>query len=106
MTPDYAGLTDQELLNKLDDAAFVDRFEHSEEWKMLREAGDRLAKQATYRMLKTDPIKDPTAIIECQITIKLCQNILRGIINGIKTEGAIAFKEAKERGLNLPLSNA
>lgn len=94
-----ADLTNEELLSRLDDATFIARFEGSDDWKLIREACERLAKQADYNLDNIDPIKDPTGIIECQITRKFCRNILRGIVNGIKNEGKIAFQQAKERGI-------
>ncbi len=102
MSPqDIADLSDKDLLAKLEDAVFIDRFENSDDWKLIREACERLAKQAEYELDRTDPIKNPTKIIECQIVKKFCRNMLRGIINSIKAEGKLAFDEAGERDLNL-----
>lgn len=96
---DFSRLADQDLVRKLDDAAFIARFEASEDWKLFREACERLARQAEHEMDRIDPIKDPTGIIERQVVKKLCRNVVRGIINGLKEEGKLAFAEAKERGL-------
>lgn len=100
MNPDYSKLRDKELLDKLDDAAFIARFEQSEDWKLFREACKRLGDLAEYEMDRLDPIKEPSAIIERQVVKKFCRNVVRSIISGLKAEGALAFEEAKERRLN------
>lgn len=105
MQIDYSELTNEQLLTKLDDAVLLDRFENQEDWKLIQGSASRLAEQAEYKLLRTDPIKNPTAIIEYQITIKFCRNVLKGIINGIKNEGRLVFDEIKDRGLDLPLNN-
>ena len=96
---DTSKLSREDILQKLDDAAFVQRFEKSEDWKFFREACEHLARQAEYEMDRTDPLKNPSKIIELQVVKKFCRNIVGSIINGIKAEGAIAFQEARDRKL-------
>ena len=98
-----SSLSDKDLMAKLDNAAFIARFEMSEDWLLFREAAERLAKQADYELDRVDPIKDPTKVIECQITRKLCRNVLKGIINSFKAEGELAFDESRDRNLNLQI---
>lgn len=101
MESDLTTLSDKELLKRLDNAAFIDRFEKSEDWKLFREACKHLADKADYMMLRISPIDDPAGIIECQVISKFCKDMIRGIINGIKSEGKIAFEEGKNRKLPL-----
>lgn len=96
---DTSKLSREQILEKLDDAAFVERFERSEDWKFFRSACEHLAKQAEYEMDRTDPLKNPSKIIELQVVKKFCRNVVGSIINGIKSEGKIAFEEARERKL-------
>jgi hypothetical protein len=96
---DASKMSEEEILRKLDDAAFIQRFEKSEDWKFFREACEHLARQAEREMDHTDPIKNPTAIIECQVTKKFCKNVVGSIVNGIKSMGKLAFEEAKDRGI-------
>lgn len=96
---DYDRLSNQELLQKLDDAAFIERFERGDDWKLFREACRRLADQAAFEMDRIDPIKDPTGIIERQVIRKFCQNTVLGIIRSFKEEGKVAFNEARAREL-------
>ena len=92
-------LTDRELLKKLDDAEFIAEFERGEKWLLFREAAQRLAAQAEYKLDRINPIEDPTGVTECQVIKKFCRNVLQNIINGIKSEGELAFNEAKARRL-------
>lgn len=96
---DMSDNTAKELVDKLEDAAFIQRFEHSDDWKLFREACEHLASLAAHQILYTDA-KDTQAIIEHQITIKFCRNILKSIISGIKEEGRIAFNEMRDRGID------
>lgn len=96
---DYANLSNEEIIQKLDDAAFISRFETSEDWKLFREACRHLALQAGHILERTDPLKEPSTIIECQVVKKFCSNMIHGIVNGLKNEGKLAFDEAKDRGL-------
>ena len=105
MNPDFSQLPDHDLIKKLDDAAFIARFEASDDWRLFREACDRLVRQAEHTLDNTDPLKDPTGVIECQVIKKFCRNIVRGIISGLKSEGRLAFDEAKARGLRNVLPN-
>lgn len=96
---DFEKLSNKELIRKLNEGAFAHHFETGKEWKLFREALDRLASQAQYKLTLIDPIKDPTGVIECQVIAKFCRGVLKGIISGLKNEGRIAFDELNERGI-------
>ena len=97
---DFSQLSDQELRKRLDEAGMAARVEESEEWGIFREALDRLCRNAQEELLNTSA-SDTVKIVELQITIKLCRNILKNIIGVVKAEGAIAFQEAKDRNIEL-----
>ena len=98
----YDDMPTADLLKKLSDGEFAHHFEASEDWKLFRAGCDYLAMQAEHKMKFIDPIKDPTGIIETQITAKICRNVLKAIISGLKNEGRIAFDELMDRGVSLP----
>ena len=91
-------LKNEDLLEALDHGVMIDKFKSSEEWKLIDEACQRLARVAQEELLKTDPV-NATRIIELQCMVKLYRDVLRSIVNSFSDEGNLAFDEAKDREL-------
>lgn len=97
----FEELTDDQIITKLNDGVFMEEFAHGENWLLFRESLERLARKTEHLLLKIDPNKDATGIIESQVIIKFCRNILPGIVNSIRQEGRLAFDETKRRKINV-----
>lgn len=98
MNMNYEELNDEELVSKLEDSALMDRFENSEDWKIIREACRRAGERAKEALVKADPDKK-TLILELQKIAQIYGNFLPSLVNSFKQDGALAFEEAKGRGL-------
>jgi len=95
---DYEALTDEALLEKLDNWDRLDRFEDSEEWRIFDEACRRVAMRAREELIKV-PANDTLRIIELQQIIKLYGSVFKSLMSSFKQEGEVAFFEARDRGL-------
>lgn len=94
-------LDDKQVLQKLEDGAFMEDFAKSENWMLFRQGCEALGRKAAHRLTTIDPLKDPTGVIEAQIITKFCRNVLRSIVEGIRNEGRLAFDEAKRRKIKI-----
>ncbi len=83
---------------KLEAASLADRIEYSEEWKMFREALERVKKIAIKRMVET-PVEDKEKIRHWQVFYSLADDFFGNVVRAIKAEGMMVFEEAKERGI-------
>ena len=99
----FAELDDEQVIAKLEEGAFAEEFAHSDNWLIFRQGCEILSHKAQYLLERTDPIKDPTGVIEAQVNCKFTKNVLKSIIDGIRNEGRLAFDEAKKRGLRKKL---
>ena len=97
---DLSDLSNTELADRIDDAIIAENFAESKQWALIKEASDRIASKARDELLNTDPVNEAGRIMELQITIKVLQNILPGIVRGLREEGKLAFAVYHDRGLD------
>lgn len=96
---DLSTLPKEQLIDKLDRAVIAERFAESEGWALVKEASKRLVEQAQRELRDINVFENPSRAAELQIIIKILENLLPGIMNALKSEGELAFLEARERRL-------
>lgn len=84
----------KQLLQRMEDSSFIQRFEHSQEGKIILEACDKVAKDSATKLIDVDPgnIKE---IIRLQERAKYGR-FLKNLIFEIHRMGEDAFEEVKE----------
>jgi len=96
---EYSNLEDKELFDKLHKAELSDRLLHSPEWKLLKEAADRIIDRTLQRFAFAIKADDMVAIIETQILLRKYKYGLFAEVDQLAQEGELFFEELKERGL-------
>lgn len=96
---DYSELEDKELFDKLQQVELSDKLIHSPEWKLLKEAADRIIERALERFALVIKADDMVAVIETQILLRKYKYGLFAEVNQLAQEGELFFEELKERGL-------
>lgn len=91
-------MEDKELYDALQRAGLIDKLTNSEEWMMLREAGNRIVDRAINQFMET-PANDTLKIMELQVIIRKYRRGLFQEVESLKRESTMLFEEAKERGL-------
>lgn len=94
---DYEQLSDNELVDKMRDAAVMERFEKSTDWKIVREACKRAKAKALSALVKENP-DNKTTIIELQKIAQIYGDFLPSLVNSFRQESALVKIEAKLRG--------
>lgn len=96
-------LTDKALWDSLEKAGLADKLESSPEWKLLKEAADRIVERAIHEFaMKTDVSADPkdlAHIIRIQQVLRMYKYGLFKEVDVLKRESEYLFYEAKERGM-------
>lgn len=95
---EFVNMPDAEVLDKLENSSEIHDLEKSRGWALLNEACRRAAGQAKQALVEADP-DDKTMVVKYQQVARLYGNVLQSLINSFKQEGAMAFEEAKSRGL-------
>ena len=94
---DFSEFTDDDLLDRLEDAALAHRLESLVEWKIIQEACQRLVDFAQKQLQEVNP-EEYTKIIEYQLTARLFgKGFLPALIQNMQRMGELSFNEAKER---------
>ena len=99
MVTNFTDLSDKELFDNLEKANLADKLENQPEWKMLREAADRIVDRAVAELtLKVKP-SETERIVQLQTIIKKYKYGLFDEIKILKMESEQLFTEASDRGL-------
>jgi hypothetical protein len=96
---DLSGVSDLEIIDRLDKAVIAERLAESDEWQIVKEACDRIVRKAQQELHDVDVFQNPNRAVELQILIKVLGNLLPGVVHALKSEGELAFFEARERRL-------
>lgn len=96
---DFSRLSKEELIDRLDHAVIAERLSESEGWGLVKESSRRIVDQAQRELRDINVFENPSRAAELQILIKVLENLLPGIIYALKSEGELAFFEARERKL-------
>lgn len=96
-------MDDKELFENLQRAGLVEKLETSEEWKMLKEASNRIIERTIYEFamntyVSSDP-KDLGKVIRLQQVLRLYKFGLFKEVDLLKNESEFLFEEARDRGL-------
>lgn len=92
---DFSKATDEELLERLDIGRISIKLEGDDDWKLIKELGQRLVKVG-YKALRDTPSEQQAQIENIQCSIKKYEKIF-GELESCKQMGKIAFEEAKDR---------
>ncbi len=95
---EYRVLSDNELLAKLDEFYLADCVERSEEWRIFREALERVKKIAIKKLVDT-PTMETEKIRYWQVFYSIADDFFGNVVRAIKAEGQMVFEEAKDRGI-------
>ena len=95
---DFSILEDKELFDKLHQAGLADKLTHSEEWRLLKEAADRIIERALNRFAFAIRADDMVGVIETQILLRKYKYGLFQEVSQLAEEGKLYFDEFKERG--------
>ncbi len=90
----------QQLARKIEDAFYAKKLTETPEWKLIAEACQVAAKDATYRLIH-DKLTDPVEIARFQERIKIYGGFLSGVVSFLKYGGDEAIKEANENDMSL-----
>lgn len=99
MSNNYSEYSDKELFESLSKAGLSDKLENSPEWKMLREAADRIVNRAVNEFALKAKADDLTRITELQAIIRKYKYGLFDEVQLLKVESEFIYQEAKERGI-------
>lgn len=99
MNETLSQLDDKELFDQLEKAGLAEKLEDSPEWKLLKEAANRIVERAlTEFALRTKP-DDQAAIITLQTIIKKYKFGLFDEIKVLKDASNMLYEEARQRGM-------
>lgn len=96
---DYEDLSNGELVGRIEKSNIADKFQRSEDWKLVREACNRAKERASEALIRVDPDKK-TTVIELQMLVKIFGNFIPSLIRVTKEDGDLAHEELQERGLS------
>lgn len=91
-------LSDKELHEAFQKAEIARKIEESPEWKILKEASNRIVDRAINEFAKNVKADDELRIIELQTIIRKYKYGLLAEVDLLKTESEFLFEEAKSRG--------
>lgn len=100
---DAQELTDEGVMNRLDEAYLAHTLEHDPKWKVVLTWLRKERDMAQKKIATTDPTKF-AEIVRQQETIRICNHIAEKIFEGVKKDGENALLEAQDRGL-IPVSD-
>lgn len=86
----------QEVLGKLEDAAFLDIVQNSDEWKVLHRAWKHIRDKGRDSLCVVDP-HDWKRIAIIQLQCQFYDDVIGNTLRVIKEEGKEAYEAAKER---------
>jgi len=90
-------LSDQQLLDQLEQAEFADRVQNSSEWGIIHEAMRRVVLLSKEQLAKIDPMKKDE-IIRIQERIALFdEGFLPTLIRNVRSTGEYSFQELYAR---------
>jgi hypothetical protein len=92
-------MEDKDVYDYLHKAGLVEKLTNTEEWKVLKEAGERIVDRALTEFALKTKADDLTRIIELQTTIRKYKFGLFNEVELLKQNSELLFKEARERGL-------
>lgn len=92
-------LEDSVVMQKLDTAYLAHELEHSEVWKIVRDALKQKRDEAQAAFKKVDPLKNPLAVAKIQWTLDWCDHFIEKIFEGARKDGELALLEAQDREL-------
>ncbi len=95
---EFDELNDDDLLQRIENAAVIKEMELSPGWKLIDEVCKRTASHALVNLKNTNPT-DASAISQHQQIAKLYGDVLGSLIDSFKQEAALAFPVVKGRGL-------
>lgn len=94
---DWEQASDQEIIEQLRNAELAERLQHSEEWKLVREAMKRVYEKHSVMLRKADP-SDTNAVTQLQQICNLyAEDFLPALIRNFQNIGEFAFDEAQRR---------
>jgi len=91
-------MEDKALFDALHKAGLVEKLTSSEEWKMLKEAGDRIVARAVNEFMVT-PASDTLKIMELQVILRKYKKGIFQEVEMLKNESDRIYEEAKDRGM-------
>lgn len=94
---EFSDLTEGELEERLLHGVDIETMLASRGWKLVLEAMGRTIKAWDRELRNVNP-DDKTRVMQLQISINMCDNIIPNIINGLRQAGRLAFEEKKFRG--------
>lgn len=95
----YNTLDDKELFDKLQKAELSTRLINSDEWKLLKEAADRIIDRTLERFAFSIKADDMVGIIETQILLRKYKYGLFTEVSQLAQEGELYFNELRDRGV-------
>ena len=99
METEYLELSDRELFEELQKADLADKLETSPEWRMLKEAANRIIDRAVLEFACKVKANDLPKIIELQTVIRKYRFGLINEVDILKQESKYIYQSARDRGL-------
>lgn len=99
MENEFSVLDDKDLFEKLNKAELSDKLINSAEWRLLKEAADRIIDRTLERFAFSIKADDMVGIIETQILLRKYKYGLFSEVEQLAQEGELFFEELKERGV-------
>jgi hypothetical protein len=97
---EFEHLSDDELIDSLDEGAVIAELENYDGWKIIEEAMKRTTQLAEKKLKDIDPT-DASTIMQLQQIAKLYGDFIPNLIKSYKQQGELAFEEAKERRIDI-----
>ena len=97
---EFEHLSDDELIDSLDEGAVIAELENYDGWRIIKAAMENTTKLAEMRLRNTDPT-DASTIMQLQQIVKLYGDFIPNLIKSYRQQGELAFEEAKARGAEL-----
>ena len=96
---DWDSLSDQEIFDQLRSAELAEKVEHSDEWKLVREAIKRVYEKHQKLLQSADPT-ETELIMNLQVICKMYDEaFLPQLIKNFQNIGEFAYQEAKRRSI-------
>lgn len=95
---DAEDLTDEQVMDKLDEAYVAHTLEVDPKWKIVSSWLRKERDVAQRKLNVADPEKR-SEVVRHQETIRICNYLADKIFTGIKKDGELALLEAQDRGL-------
>lgn len=99
MESEYSLLADKDLYDLLQKATLADRLTMSSEWKLLKEASERIVERAIYKLVFKIDTSNIKEVENIRATIEKYKYGLFAEIETLKDEAEVSYHEASARGL-------